>query len=58
MTTSDLIALLEESLRINGDIDVTGICNGKVIEFVDINCPGEDTPLYLEFVSEFNIDKI
>ena len=53
MTTSDLIALLEESLKLNGDIEVTGIVNGKVIEFIDINCPADNSPLYLEFVTDF-----
>lgn len=53
MTTSDLITKLEESLRLNGDVDVEGICAGQVMEFVDINCPDEDSPLYLEFLKEF-----
>lgn len=54
MTTSDLILRLEESLRLNGDIDVEGIVNGKIIDFVDINVPDDDSPLYLEFVNEYN----
>ncbi len=52
MATSDLITLLEESLKVNGDIEVQGIVNGKLIEFIDINCPDDESPLYLEFITE------
>lgn len=48
MKTSDLIALLNESLKENGDLEVVGIANGVIHQYVDINCPGEDAPLYIE----------
>ena len=50
MKTSELIEKLEESLQYNGNIEVQGICDGELIEFVDINCPDDNAPLYLEFL--------
>lgn len=50
MKTSELIALLNESLKVNGDLEVTGIAMGKIYPYVDINCPDEDSPLYIELV--------
>ena len=43
-----LIALLNESLKENGDLEVVGIANGVIHLYVDINCPDEDSPLYIE----------
>lgn len=48
MKTSELIALLNESLEQNGDLDVLGIAMGEIHPYVDINCPDEDSPLYIE----------
>lgn len=48
LKTSELIALLNESLEINGDLEVVGIAMGEIYPYVDINCPGEDAPLYIE----------
>ena len=48
MKTSELIALLNESLEQNGDLDVVGIAMGEIHPYVDINCPDEDSPLYIE----------
>jgi hypothetical protein len=48
MKTSELIALLNESLKENGDLDVIGIANGVIHQYVDINCPDENAPLYIE----------
>lgn len=48
MKTSELIALLNESLEINGDLEVVGIAMGEIYPYVDINFPGEDAPLYIE----------
>ena len=48
MKTSELIALLNESLKQNGDLEVVGIAMGEIYPYIDINCPDEDSPLYLE----------
>lgn len=48
MKTSEFIALLSESLNVNGDLEVVGIAEGNIYEFVDINCPDDDSPLYIE----------
>lgn len=48
MKTSDLISLLNESLKTNGDLEIVGIAMGKIYPYVDINCPDEDSPIYIE----------
>ena len=48
MKTSELIALLNESLEQNGDLEIVGIAMGEIHPYVDINCPDEDSPLYIE----------
>lgn len=48
MKTSELITLLSESLKQNGDLEVTGIAMGEIYPYIDINCPDEHSPLYLE----------
>lgn len=48
MKTSELIELLKESLKANGDLEVVGIANGVIHQYVDINCPDDDAPLYIE----------
>lgn len=48
MKTSELIALLNESLEQNGDLELVGIAIGEIHPYVDINCPDEDSPLYIE----------
>lgn len=48
MKTSELIELLNESLHQNGDLEVVGIAMGVIHPYVDINCPDEDSPLYVE----------
>ena len=48
MKTSELIELLNESLKANGDLEITGIANGTIYPYVDINCPDEESPLYIE----------
>lgn len=48
MKTTELISTLQESLEFNGDLDVVIITNGRIYEYVDINVPDENSPLYLE----------
>ena len=52
MKTSELIEMLEDSLEINGDLEVMLIGMGTIYECIDINVPDEDSPLYIEGVSE------
>lgn len=52
MKTSELIALLNESLKQNGDLEVVGIAMGEIHPYVDINCPDEDSPLYIELAKQ------
>lgn len=48
MKTSELIAMATESLEVNGDIEVVGIAMGEIYPYVELNCPDEDSPLYIE----------
>lgn len=48
MKTTELISRLQESLELNGDLDVVIITNGKIYEYVDTNVADENSPLYLE----------
>lgn len=49
MKTSQLIKILTESLEENGDLEVNGIVGGVAFGDVEINLPGSDSPLYIEF---------
>lgn len=48
--TSDLIAALQESLKLNGDLELTGIAMGVIHPYIDINAV-EDT-LYIELAKD------
>ena len=48
MKLSKLINILTESLSENGDMEVEGIVNGTVFPDIEINCPGSDSPMYIE----------
>lgn len=51
MKTSELINLLTDSLKVNGDLEVVGIAMGKIYPHIDINCPDEESPLYIELAN-------
>lgn len=48
MKLSELINILEYSLKYNGDMDVVGIVNGVIHNEIEINCPDDDSPMYIE----------
>lgn len=48
MKLSLLIKILEECLRINGDMDVVGMVDGAVYGDIEINCPDVESPVYIE----------
>ena len=48
MKLSLLIKILEECMRINGDMGVVGMVDGVVYNDVEINCPDIESPMYIE----------
>lgn len=48
MKLSDLINILSEALSLNRDMDVIGIVDGKIYNEIEINCPDEESPMYVE----------
>ena len=54
MKLSNLIDILSESLSLNGEMNVVGIVDGKIYNSIEINCPDEDSPMYIELYAEVN----
>lgn len=52
MKLSLLIKVLNECLRINGDMDVVGMVDGTTYNDIEINCPDVDSPMYIELYKE------
>lgn len=48
MKLTELIEKLQEALKFNGDMNVVGIRNGLVFPDIELNCPDDDSPLYIE----------
>lgn len=48
MKLSELVGVLRETLGMNGDMDVVGIVNGEIYNEIEINCPDEESPMYIE----------
>ena len=48
MKISELIAVLEETKRINGDMEVNLCTDGIIYTELDFNCPDADSPMYIE----------
>lgn len=48
MQTSKLIAILTDSLNLNGDMEIVGMVDGVVFPYIEINATDQDSPLYLE----------
>ena len=55
MKLTELIAKLQEALDCNGDMNVSGIVNGEIFEDIEINCPDEESPLYIELYDKTTI---
>ena len=52
MKLSKLIEILNEAMEYNGDMDVIGIVNGVIHNEIEINCPDEESPMYIELYKE------
>lgn len=52
MKISKLIEMLNEAMAFNGDMDVVGIVDGKIFNEIEINCPDEESPMYIELYTE------
>jgi hypothetical protein len=48
MKIKDLIKLLKQAAKENGNIDVVGIADGEIFAYIDINVPDNESPLYIE----------
>ena len=48
MKLSELINILTESLSVNGDMDVVGIVDEVIHNEIEINCPDDESPMYIE----------
>lgn len=48
MKLGELINILTESLSVNGDMDVVGIVDGVIYNEIEINCPDDESPMYIE----------
>lgn len=48
MKLTKLIAMLQETLELNGDMTVVGVRNGFVYPDIELNCPDSESPLYIE----------
>lgn len=48
MKISELIAMLNHVMEINGDMGVALAVDGKIYTELDFNCPDSESPLYIE----------
>lgn len=48
MKISELIAILNDVMAVNGDMAVALAVDGKICTELDFNCPDDDSPLYIE----------
>ena len=48
MKLSELINILTDSLSVNGDMDIVGIVDGVIYNEIEINCPDDESPMYIE----------
>ena len=48
MKISELIAMLNHVMAINGDMGVALAVDGKIYTELDFNCPDSESPLYIE----------
>ena len=52
MKLSELIAELQETLDINGEMEVEGMTDGVIYPYIEINCPDNDSPAYIELYKD------
>lgn len=48
MKLSELIDILMDAMHENGDMEVVGMVDGAIYNDIEINCPDEDSPMYIE----------
>ena len=48
MKLTKLIAMLQETLELNGDMTVVGMRSGFIYPDIELNCPDSESPLYIE----------
>ena len=48
MKLSELINILTDSLSVNGDMGIVGIVDGVIYNEIEINCPDDESPMYIE----------
>ena len=48
MKLGELINILENAWMHNGDMDVVGIVDGEIYDEIEINCPDDESPMYVE----------
>ena len=52
MKLTELIAMLQETLELNGDMNIVGMIDGIVYPYIEINCPDSESPAYIEFYKD------
>ena len=52
MKLSTLINIMTDTLNVNGDMDVVGMVDGTEMTYIEVNCPDEDSPMYIELYKE------
>ena len=52
MKLSELIRELQETINLNGDMEVEGIADGEIYPYIEINCPDSISPAYIELYKD------
>ena len=48
MKLTKLIAMLQKTLDLNGDMNVVGLVDGNTYHDIELNCLDDESPLYIE----------
>ena len=56
MKLSKLIGILNEAMKYDGDMDVVGTVDGDIHSDIEINCPNEESPMYIELYHSVSDD--
>lgn len=49
---SELIQLLQETYKYNDDMNIVGMVDGNTYHDIEINCPDDESPLYIELYQD------
>ena len=52
MKLSELINILTDAMTNNGEMDVVGIVDGEIFKDIEINCPDDESPMYIELYKQ------